>query len=547
MNLYTEIKKRLNIVDVIRNDGYDLRCEGGDRYVCRCPFHDERTPSFKISEKFQNYKCFGCGESGDVISYYAKQNGLEVRSAATLLAEKLGISVTDEEKNSIKKRQRFLDIIKYAESYFKKEFELLPDTHPAKVEILKRGLRITDSFGYAPVGDSLIKKLKEKGYTVEELTEVGLLTDKGYPLFRNRLIFFIRGYMGNTIGFTGRSLEAVVDGWKYVNSKASIIYDKKNAFYGIEKAKKKASKDNVLYIVEGQFDVEAMWQKDYENTVALSGTAFSKEHILLINRMIKEDGKVVLLLDSDKAGIGAMTKIFKENKTLQNKLYTILLKSGTDPCEYLQRNDTLPKEKKTVDMLFDMIKGKYSPTKPKNRLVFIEKVKEVITNHISDTILKEVYLKKAHSLAYVTYNDTPVTVKEKGLPKKSIPTEDSYYVNAIALYLLNKSVLGELSLKGYPRRYHELIREINEKNNNTFIPDEYTNTKLAECVARASLDMEDIPTDVVIGHYETLLNAGHKETKRKLDIRKQTALAESLEGLSSAEILMKIKEMEEEK
>lgn len=560
MSLSSEIKSKLNIVDMVREDGIQLKPEGVGRWSAKCPFHNEKTPSFKIDESFQNFKCFGCGESGDTIAYYAKQNALDYKAAMLILAEKLGIEVDKSKADNYDRQKRLLDLVADLEKFFISKFNELPNNHPAKLEITSRNLQIEDNmFGFAPNDNtSIYNYLISKKYTEDEMKEVGILNEKGNIQQRNRLIFFIKNYMGVTTGFSGRTLEKNVEGFKYVNSKSSIIFDKQLSLYGIERAKKKAFSEKYIYLVEGQFDVIAMYQNGYENTVAISGTAFGDKHISVINKCITDEGKIILCLDGDSAGLKAMLKIFQNNPSIQDRLYCLYLPKGMDPCDYFlsYKGSKLPEYTLTIKLLFDKLKSKYPLNVLENRTEFVNQVQNHITQYIKNKSLKETYLKEACNLAGVSYQSLEIKTantytkkeeKEKVItPFDKLSKEDKLYLTALSFYIVHKNKIEiNLLAKDYPKKYSKIISEIKTKFKNVFIPEDYEQSKIAYIISEIYVEKLDKP-ELINSHYKVLLSLAKKETEDIKRKEKQVEILNVLSGLSGAEFLNALSKIEEQ-
>ena len=161
-------------------------------------------------------------------------------------------------KDDYAKQKRLTELLTKIDEYFKYNFSCLPEEHPAKQQIIKRNLPITSVYGYCPSNEQFNRYFNAQGYTQEELQEVGVNTEHGYCRFSDRLIFTICNIFGQAIGFTGRQLIDNKKAGKYINSANTLIFDKSKVLYGVERARFKAREDNAIYLVEGQFDVEAM-------------------------------------------------------------------------------------------------------------------------------------------------------------------------------------------------------------------------------------------------------------------------------------------------
>lgn len=560
MSLSSEVKAKLDIVDFMRADGLQLKHEGVDRYSCSCPFHSEKTPSFKVDSSFQRFKCFGCGATGDVIEYFAKQNTLDYKAATLLLADKLGIKVDESKKEDYSKQKRMLELAKDLEDFYKSEFAKLSEFHPAKKQITDRKLKIEgfeDYFGYAPSSNTAMIDYMTKtlSYSLNELKELGYVNEKGNVQLRDRLVFFIRNYMGLTVGFSGRSLEKSIEGWKYVNSKSSDLFDKSSALYNIDKAKKSARKENSIYLTEGQFDVIAMIQNGIENTVAISGTAFTEKHISVLNKCVDDTGKIILCLDGDSAGLKAAVRVFQSFPDIQNRLYMITIPNKMDPCDFFEKssNKELPKPIKMIDLMFNQLKKKYPPTILENRTKLVDEVQDKITQYITDKTLREVYLRAACSITGVSY--TSLNQKAKKVYKSTqeevkedstrLSKEDSLYIVALAVYLKNRDLLTKkIEIKHYPPKFRKYVKQLEEYNGTRLIPESLEDSKLTQEIVKQDVKrLED--SDLAQMYYDTMLNTAHKETKRiKLNNEKLNIIS-SLEGLDKDSFIKTLERIEE--
>lgn len=338
-----KIKSEYNIIDYIKSNGVDLESSSSSSYKGLCPFHNEKTPSFTVSEDFQNYRCFGCGESGDVISFAMKTHTISVGEAIKMLADEKGIELEikaqDENSADISGIRK---VMEDTAKFFRINYEKLPESHPAKQEVKKRTLDVNNPiFGYSlETPNSLYLHLKEKGHSdknIEDSNMVIFFEDrKPWDFFHGRLMITLSDYLGRPVSFTSRKLfEDDKMQAKYVNGKESPVFSKKNNLFGADTAKKLARAKKMIYVVEGQFDKIAMEEKGISNVVATSGTAFTQEHANLLMRMIGESGKIIFIMDGDKAGIEAALKVFQSSNTLHMNSYAVLLKEGKDPCDYI--------------------------------------------------------------------------------------------------------------------------------------------------------------------------------------------------------------------
>ena len=260
--------------------------QSGSNYKGLCPFHGEKTPSFHISSSKQIYKCFGCGEGGDVINFVMKMENLDFIDAVKLLANKCGIEINtnmnEEDKLRMEKSKKYQDIhLEAARFYFA---NLLKGKNPGYDYLRKRGLsdKIIKRFGlgYSLYSwNSLMDYLLSIGYEKKDLVKSGLVThkengDKYYDKFRNRVMFPIFDYRGNVIGFGGRVLDDSMP--KYLNSPDTILFNKRYNLYGLNYAKK-SIKNDTLILVEGYMDLISLVEYGIEIVVATLGTALKND------------------------------------------------------------------------------------------------------------------------------------------------------------------------------------------------------------------------------------------------------------------------------
>lgn len=310
MNPKDQVKENLSIVDVIST--YVRLEKSGGRFRARCPFHNEKTPSFYVSPERKSFHCFGCQAGGDIFSFVEKIENIPFYEALKILADRAGVSLKDQERN--KEDGRLIALLKDATTHFE---ENLNKSSEAKKYLLDRGLSEdtikTFHIGYAKnEWRDVFIFLSTKGYTPEEMEQAGLVikTEKGfYDRFRGRIMFPIRNVSGATVGYSGRILPQFVDPTvaqgKYVNTPETPLYHKSKILFGYDTAKKLMYEKKEVVIVEGQMDLCMSYQAGVQNTVAVSGTAFTDEHIHLIKRFAD---KVILSFDSDSAGQNALKK-----------------------------------------------------------------------------------------------------------------------------------------------------------------------------------------------------------------------------------------------
>jgi len=316
MNPKDEIKEKLSIIDVIST--YVRLEKAGSQYRARCPFHNERTPSFYVSPERKNFHCFGCGAHGDIFTFVEKLENIPFYDALKMLADRAGIALTPNKDSQAE--SRLISLLKDTTEYFEVNFQKSAE---AKEYIGGRGV-LDDTRAHFHIGyannewRTLFAHLMQKGYQPEEMEQAGVvikaLDEQGntkgwYDRFRGRVMFPIRNIAGATVGYSGRILPSLLDPTKelakYVNTPETPLYHKSKILFGYDTAKKMMNEKKEVVVVEGQMDLVMSYQAGVYNTIAVSGTAFTDEHINLIKRFCN---KVILSFDTDNAGQVALRK-----------------------------------------------------------------------------------------------------------------------------------------------------------------------------------------------------------------------------------------------
>ena len=306
-----EILSRSDIVEVISECGVSLHAAGRD-FKALCPFHTEKTPSFSVSVQKQIFYCFGCQTGGNVISFVQNHEGKDFRETIEWLAERLNITLPNQDPRAIADRKRWTtleDLNRFAVEYYHRQLLNDPAGVPAKRYLNNRGVNgsTVRSFqlGFAKSGRrELVKAATDKGWTIQQLVDAGLIKDEDHgpqDRFWNRILFPIHNERGVPVGFGGRSLSEEHQP-KYLNSPATVLYDKSNILYNLDKARQSIYKAQRLLLVEGYMDVIMLHQSGIENVVASSGTSLSENHARLLKRFVPE---IVIVYDGDASGFQA--------------------------------------------------------------------------------------------------------------------------------------------------------------------------------------------------------------------------------------------------
>ena len=342
-----QIKDRLNILDVVAP--YVEVQKAGKQFKCRCPFHNEKTPSFNISPERGMYHCYGCGVGGDMFTFIQAIEGVDFKGALKILAEKARVELVPVSPEKQSERDRLYATLEGATKFYVEELKKNPE---ALAYLKKRG--VSDQtvaswrIGFAPgppVSSWRATKdhLQAQGFSLKELMGAGIIkgTDQGkepYDVFRNRIMFPLFDQGGKAVAFSGRTLEVGPDIPKYVNSPETDLFKKSEILYGYDRAKHGIRNLDFSLIVEGQFDVVMSHQAGYNNTVAVSGTALTPSHVQLLERL---SHKVVLALDADKAGIAAAKRSADLMLRRGLDVKVAMMPLGKDPADIILED---PKE-----------------------------------------------------------------------------------------------------------------------------------------------------------------------------------------------------------
>jgi DNA primase len=404
------ILEAANIVDVISE--YVSLQKAGTSYKGLCPFHDDRTPSFSVSPAKGVYKCFSCGEAGNVVNFIMKHDQMTYPEALKVLAKKYGIEVkerelTTEEKQLENERESMFLVNEWAAKYFQNILHNHVDGKAIGLQYFRnRGFRddIIEKFqlGFClPGKQEFANAALKAGYKAEFLVKTGLCFERENgelaDRFNGRVIFPWLNVSGKVIAFGGRLLDSRTKGisQKYVNSPGSEIYQKDHALYGIYQAKKAIAKFDLVYMVEGYTDVVSMHQCGIENVVANSGTALSVYQIKLLRRFTSN---IVLLYDGDEAGQHAALRGTDMLLSEGMNVKVLLLPDGKDPDE-LARNLTAEAFRKYIEenqtdfIVFKINVLLRGITDPVKRSEAINSIVQSIAV-IKDPILRDTYLRE---------------------------------------------------------------------------------------------------------------------------------------------------------
>lgn len=396
-----EVRSRNDIVDIVSQ--YVKLKRSGSNYVGLCPFHNEKSPSFSVSQSKQFYYCFGCGAGGNVFKFLMQYDNCTFQEAVQTLAERSGVTLpeaerSEESRQASEKRQKLLEINKLAAGYFyyqlKREngrtaYEYLRGRGLSDETIRKFGLGYSDKFS-----NDLYKYLKSKGYGDEILRDSGLFNvdeRRGmYDKFWNRVIFPIMDVNSHVVGFGGRVMG---DGKpKYLNSPETMVFDKSRTLYGLFAARSSRKKN--LILCEGYMDVITMHQAGFTNAVASLGTSFTSGHASLVRRYASE---VLLLYDSDGAGVSAALRAIPILNEAGVHSRVVHLDPHKDPDEFIKAEGAEEFEKRLEaaedSFLFrvHVAEKEFDMNSPQGQNRFFERCAELLLG-LSDELERNLYI-----------------------------------------------------------------------------------------------------------------------------------------------------------
>ncbi len=495
-DVVSQIKDRLDIVDVI-SKYVILKKQGGNYWGC-CPFHNEKTPSFSVSPAKQIYKCFGCGEGGDVLSFLMKINNQSFHEVVKEQAEILGIELPasfDKGKDNKDIKEQIYSCMKDAAEFYKKT--LLSDKSSAAYKYLS-GRNITDEnietymLGFAPNSYDALQNFLKVKYSIEIMDKAGLLVEREsnnshIDRFRNRITIPIFDDKGHIVAFGARAIESGQNP-KYLNSPDTIVYNKSHILYGLYQAKDAIKENDSIVIMEGYFDVISAQVNGVKNAVGACGTALTDSHVKMISRYTSSR-RIYLAFDTDRAGQNAAKRgaqvireafaglgnikqfdesfasLSESNNRYACELRVVVPPEGKDPDEFIRENgaqayqEVLDKAPLLVDFQIDSVLKSYkngmSPTE-KNTIV-----KEVMPYlaEINNNIVRGEYIKIVANRLDISENGLYSEIKKylnKGLTntypqkpaaqaqlapivKKSLNISEKAQKNLLSMYLVNES------------------------------------------------------------------------------------------------------------
>ncbi len=419
--------------------------KSGRDYSGLCPFHNEKTPSFHVSQEKQLFHCFGCGASGNLVQFVMRTENLDFIDSLKLLADRAGIIIPEDDSDmgdeTHEKKKRILAMNKYAARFF---YECLKDKQTGEVAqqyFVKRNIPwktvTTFGLGYAPNSrDMLLKFLTSKEFKVEEIVEAGLAVSRDgkiYDKFRDRVMFPIIDVRGNVIGFGGRIMHENKDanGFKipkYLNSPETPVFDKGKNLFALNLAKNAKAPDIIL--CEGYMDVISVYQSGIKNIVATLGTAITENQAKLMLRYANE---ILICYDMDEAGTKAALRAIDIITSVGGRSRVIRLKNAKDPDEYINKNgiekfkEAVKKAMPSTEFKISLIKNQYDITDTDGKILFIDEVVKVFTK-LTDAVEVDAYITKVAEDTGISRDAILSKYREKTSKGtyKPIPTKSEY-------------------------------------------------------------------------------------------------------------------------
>ncbi len=404
-NQIDEVLERNNIVDVIGS--YFPLKKAGSNYKARCPFHDEKTASFVVSEKKQIFKCFGCGKAGNVITFVRDYEKISFFEALKKLASRAGLTIQQTKVNKQKQTKRDLiyKIYSIAVNYYQENLQ----QHGTFAKKYLKERKISDAtikkfqIGYALDSFGGLKNYLLKNSINEQiLKNTGLFTAKNNDLFKERLMFPIHDHNGKVIAFGGRVLREDQTGGKYVNSPTTDIYTKGNELYGLFVTRYEISKKDFVIVCEGYTDFLRLFENDFTNSVASLGTSLTDSQVSLLGRYTNN---FYMIYDGDKAGrkaaVRAASNIIK--KGYSAKIAT--LPETDDPDSFLLKNSRELLQKIISDakplplfLLEDEILGLDKKAKLNELIETLNEIEDEISRELMVKEISEIFKVSEHAI-----------------------------------------------------------------------------------------------------------------------------------------------------
>ncbi len=406
-----ELVTRNPIEDVV-GQYVQLKRSGANMFGL-CPFHGEKTASFSVAPDKGIYYCFGCHKGGGVINFQMEVEGLSYPDAVRALAKRVGMTVPEDEQyqSRYQQQERLWALHKEAARFFHAQLYAPVGAKALEYALgrgMSRGILTTFGVGYAPDSwDSLVKAMRAKGYTEQELKDSGLVTVSQkngnlFDRFRDRLMFPIIDVRGNVIAFGGRIIKKDADAAKYLNSPETMIFNKRKNLFGLNLAKK--TKQGYLILVEGNIDVVALHQYGFDNAIASLGTSLTEEQAALLTRYTEQ---VVIIYDGDQAGQNATKRAIPILEKAGLHVKVLQIQDAKDPDEFLKKFGAdrfkllLEGSSNRVEYQLNAIYKKYDLSQDEQKVKFLQESADLICT-LGSAVQREVYSARVAETAKIS-------------------------------------------------------------------------------------------------------------------------------------------------
>jgi DNA primase len=473
----SQIQAVKDATDIVALIGSRLSLQrSGSNFRGLCPFHSEKSPSFFVSETMQRYRCFGCGESGDVFSFLEKYEGMSFFEALESLAEAAGIQLEKHARSQDdEQREQLLAVLNLAKEYYHFLLTEHKTGTAARAYLKERGVTAESiklfQLGVSPTTwDGLLTYLHgKKKYSLQLLEDAGLIlkgkTGRYYDRFRNRLMFPLKNHRGQVVGFSGRLLSGDAKEAKYINSPETKLYHKSQMLFGYHELYQQIRTAKRVVVVEGEFDVISSAQAHVNEVVAIKGSALTEEHVKLLKRSAEQ---VLLALDTDAAGVKATRRAIEILQKHDTELRVIRVPGGKDPDELARAH---PKEwreavKQSVtayEFLIGAALEQHDPSSPEGKRRIMQELAPVLAQ-LQHAVEREFYVQEIAAKLSVSVesvqNDIdrvtaalatgqPVQAAARqpesvAVPKKSTPSGKRERLEEYLLFLLLRSAAEHL-------------------------------------------------------------------------------------------------------
>lgn len=448
-----KIKERLSVNEVL---GSYLKLEkAGINFKAKCPFHNEKTPSFFISPGRGSFYCFGCGAKGDIFSFVEKFEGLDFKGALKLLADRAGISLDEFRDNSVFEKQKkdILRALEVATTFFEGEFQKNKSAQEyLSGRGLEEGMIKKWRIGYAPLEWRTLKAyLASEGIFESVMIQAGLIKKSGeakdfYDVFRGRVMFPIFDTVGRVIAFSGRILVPEENAPKYLNSPETVLFNKSETLYGLHEAKIAIRKKGYSILVEGQMDLLMCHQAGFDNTIATSGTAFTAEHA---KRLKSLSPKIIMIFDGDSAGFKAAGRSAELALSLGMDVKFGALPEGVDPADLIAKDkkawrDVVANSKHIVDFNLEHLFAQSLP--PRKLIQALEATVLPLIRKLPSELEKAHFIGKIRDIANLPeealwheLKKVPPAPKDTAIPSRlaaapSIARKTTFFDPLLAIY-----------------------------------------------------------------------------------------------------------------